>query len=197
MTVNAYFPTLIYHSNLADSIDNTILKKSAYILKNKVVGLKSEWRCDTFNTFDCDHSIDSVNDIELTNLLNVSINHVIQFAKEFGMEQYKISCSHYWFNISQPGNYQEYHQHTDSHFSAVYYVQAAANSGDLVFKSFESMFDMFPIPSNLKIPATFKTYGYTPINSNLIIFRSHLLHMVEKNISTEDRISFSMNFRID
>jgi uncharacterized protein (TIGR02466 family) len=197
MTIDAWFPTLVYYVNLNESVDNNILKDSAYILKNKGTGVNSEWRCDTFNTLDYDHSIDQLHDVALTNLLTVVTEHVAEFAREFGAKDSVLSCSNYWFNISETGNYQEYHQHTDSHFSAVYYVQANPNSGNIVFKSFESMFDMCPVPSNLKVPATFKTCFYTPANSKLIIFRSNILHMVEKNISTEDRISVSMNFRID
>ena len=151
---------------------------------------------DTFNTLDYDHLIDQVHDQELKNLINVVTEHVAEFSKEFGVESGVLMCSNYWFNISETGNYQEYHQHSDSHFSAVYYVQASSNSGNIVFKSFESMFDMCPIPGNLKTFAAFKTCFYTPSNSKLIIFRSNLLHMVEKNLSKEDRISISMNFRL-
>jgi len=197
MTIDLWFPTLIYNIDLAESVNNQILKDSAYILKNKGDDLKSEWRCDTFNTLDYNHSIDQVHDQELTNLINVVTGHVAKFAKEFGAERGSLICSNYWFNISEPGNYQEYHQHADSHFSAVYYVQAGPTSGNIVFKSFESMFDMYPIPANLKVPANFKTCFYIPANSKLIIFRSNLLHMVEKNRSAEDRISVSMNFRIN
>jgi len=197
MTIDLWFPTLIYNIDLAESVNNQILKDSAYILKNKGDDLKSEWRCDTFNTLDYNHSIDQVHDQELTNLINVVTEHVAKFAKEFGAERGSLICSNYWFNISEPGNYQEYHQHADSHFSAVYYVQAGPTSGNIVFKSFESMFDMYPIPANLKVPANFKTCFYIPANSELIIFRSNLLHMVEKNRSAEDRISVSMNFRIN
>jgi len=196
MTIDAWFPTLVYYVNL-NSVDNNLLKDSAYILKNKNIGLKSEWRCDTFNTIDYDHSIDQQHDLELGNLLNTVGAHVAEFAKEFGVETVDLTCSNYWFNISQTGNYQEYHQHTDSHFSAVYYVQANPASGNIVFKSFESMFDMCPVHANVKVPANFKTCFYTPADSKLIIFRSNLLHMVEKNLSTEDRISISMNFRIN
>jgi uncharacterized protein (TIGR02466 family) len=197
MTIDAWFPTLVYHLDLAESIDNTILKDSAYILKNKGIDLKSEWRCDTFNTIDYDHSIDQAHDSELSNLLNIVSTHVAEFAKEFGVENSAVTCTSYWFNISETGNYQEYHQHTDSHFSVVYYIQASPTSGNIVFKSFESMFDMYPIPANLKVPANFKTCFYTPANSKLIIFRSNLLHMVEKNYSNKDRISISMNFKIE
>jgi predicted TPR repeat methyltransferase len=83
MTVDPWFPTLIYNINLTESVNNEILKDSAYILKNKNDGLKNEWRCDTFNTLDYDHSIDQVHDCELTNLINIVTAHVAEFAKEF------------------------------------------------------------------------------------------------------------------
>ena len=44
MTIDSWFPTLIYNINLDKSVNNEILKDSAYILKNKDDDLKSEWR---------------------------------------------------------------------------------------------------------------------------------------------------------
>ena len=38
---------------------------------------------------------------------------------------------------------------------------------------------------------------YEPENSMLLIFRSNLIHMVEKNNSNDDRISISMNFKFN
>jgi hypothetical protein len=55
---------------------------------------------------------------------------------------------------------------------------------------------MFPLPASVYVPSNYKTCTYTPQESMLLIFRSNLLHMVEKNKSDEDRISISMNFTV-
>jgi len=45
--------------------------------------------------------------------------------------------------------------------------------------------------------ASYKSCFYTPKESMILIFRSNLLHMVEKNNSDTDRISIAMNFRFN
>jgi uncharacterized protein (TIGR02466 family) len=95
-------------------------------------------------------------------------------------------------NVSTKGDYQEYHNHPNCHFSLAYYVKAPENSGKIVFKSHEQ--DMLPLPV-----AKYNDYSSTvvsikPKESMMVAFRSNLLHMVEQNKSDEERISITMNF---
>lgn len=194
--INAWFPTLVYSADLNNLVDNISLKNHAYLLKEKFKKIKSDWRCDTFNTLNQDQFINHTSDQKLTDLVEQCKNHVKEFSKEYGLNN-NVVCTEYWFNIAMRGNYQEYHQHANSHFSAVYYVQAEENSGNIVFKSPESITDMFPLPTlDTCSLVNSKTCFYKPAESKLLIFRSNLLHMVEKNQSDTDRISIAMNFRI-
>jgi ectoine hydroxylase-related dioxygenase (phytanoyl-CoA dioxygenase family) len=53
---------------------------------------------------------------------------------------------------------------------------------------------MFLLPIESENYNTYKTFSLRPIEGHLVIFRSNLKHMVEKNISNESRISIAMNF---
>ena len=122
--------------------------------------------------------------------------HVDRFAKQFGVLKAKAQCDGSWFNISRPGNFQEFHMHAMSHFSAVYYVKTPEKCGNIVFKSHEADTNMFLLPIDESTPYNWSTVFYPAIEGRLIIFRSNLQHMVQKNTSTEDRISIAMNFRM-
>ena len=198
--IKTWFPTLIYFNILEDFKNHNLhLKNKAYFLKKQNASISNtEWKCDTFNTLNLyDYSKDD--DIIVTNLVNICKNKVLEFSKEYGVNQpiSNLQCHDFWFNIASTGNYQEFHQHSQSHFSAVYYVSVDDNCGNINFRSIEAMTDMFSLPVADKDTtyASYKSCEYTPKESGLLIFRSNLLHMVEKNLSEKDRISISMNFR--
>ena len=196
--IDQWFPTVVCHGTLEPFLmHNTYLAEKAYLLKEEYPNAPSYWRCDTYNTMNV-YSPFNDNDQIINNLIDICKKEVLIFSKEYGIDKTinDLVCNDFWFNISGPDSYQEYHQHTDSHFSLVYYVQAYENCGNIIFKSIESVTDMMPLPvkDNSK-SASFKTCFYKPTNSTILIFRSNLLHMVEKNYSDKDRISIAMNFK--
>jgi uncharacterized protein (TIGR02466 family) len=191
MTITAWFPTLIYSENIINEFSSNynidiINKAKEYQQKYTP---DAGWACDTFNTM----GIDIRNNEPFKTLIDICIQHVIKFSKEYGVNS-NIICHECWINIAPPGEYQEYHIHNNNHFSLVYYVKAPPNSGNICFSSHESASDMFPLPDGAPAPPNFKTCDYKPIESHILIFRSNLLHMVHKNKSDDDRISIAMNF---
>ena len=185
------FPTLIEQTTL--QFDNTLFANKALELRSQV-SPNNEWQCDTFNTLGSyDLSADPMFlDLHITTMLKV-----LEFAGNYGdLKNKTIECVGSWINVSSSGNFQEYHVHTNSHFSAVYYVKVPKNCGDIVFRAHDHAGDMFPLPFSIdteKEPA-YRTYYVKPKESELIIFRSNLEHMVQKNKSNDDRISIAFNF---
>jgi len=189
------FPTLIYEEVLTDlEKHNDYLVNKAYSLKDKLSDkVETEWRCDTFNTLDAyNHAEDK--DPIIDELINTCRDKTVDFAKEYGVTRTDLKCVDFWFNISQPGNYQEYHQHANCHFSLTYYLKAPKDSGKIVFKSMDALTDMHQLPVDYYTYSSFKTFTFEPKENLLLIFRNNLLHMVEKNMSNKDRIGVTMNF---
>lgn len=195
--IRQWFPLSIYSTHLEKLDRNFSLQNKALDLKSKFQTNNSDWRCNTFNTLNL-YDWQKDQDEDVFSLINECKNTVHEFAKSYGVDKdvSSLSCTDFWFNVAEPMAYQEYHQHTDSHFSVSYYIKTPANCGNLVFKSFESMFDMkaLPIKNSNLTDLSFKTCSYTPKETMLIIFRSNLLHMVEQNLSNDLRIGVSMNF---
>jgi len=194
--IESWFPTLVYQE-LLDYNSNQILIDKAYSIQKQSPAVHTDWRCDTYNTVSNYNFFD---DSVLIDLIDRVSEHVKIFATLYGATKHNVVCKDAWFNIASPGSYQEYHNHAGRHFSAVYYISTPVNSGRIVFKSTDTLVDMFPLPLTLEeqnVPASWKTCHYTPVEKKLIIFRSNLQHMVEKNLSNSDRITIAMNFNLE
>ena len=200
--VSHWFPTLISYEILENlKKDNQYLEEKARLIQATVNGnVKTNWRSDTFNTIGL-YSPVKDNDQKINNFIKEITRKVYEFSQNFGVKRSieSLECTDFWFNIAGVGSYQELHQHTDCHFSAVYYVRTNPSCGNIIFQSTESITDMMPLPidiNNVEF-ASCKNCFYEPLDSVLLIFRSNLLHMVEKNLSGRDRISIAMNFKFN
>jgi uncharacterized protein (TIGR02466 family) len=158
---------------------------------NQVNGTSEGWLCDTFNTKSANYNI--VEDVLFSELIEQFKKEVCVFARHYGVHN-KIKNVDGWINVAAPGEYQEYHYHGNSHFSLVYYIKSPENCGNLVVKSHESDKDMFYLPYSELTEPNYKIRNIIPRESDVVIFRSNLHHMVTKNKSKENRVSIAMNF---
>jgi uncharacterized protein (TIGR02466 family) len=188
------FTTAIYQTEL--NFDVNLLTDRVYKIYEENKNVKSDWYCDTWNSL-LNHNL--IEDKHFNNLLYEISNNVKIFSKEYQIDETKkLACSAAWVNISKQNNFQEFHNHANSHFSVVFYIKTKKNCGNIIFKNTEAFFDMFTLPIQKDSYNTLncKTYSVEPKDNMLLIFRSNLQHMVEKNISNSDRISLSANFKI-
>ena len=152
----------------------------------------NDWRCGTFSTFNTEY--DLLKDELFRPLLMATGQAVLEMAAYYGVQTDELACTQAWLNVAKPGDYQEYHVHPRSHFSAVYYIDVPENSGNLVMRSHEADKDMFPLPAVESTPASSRTFFHVPQAGTALVFRSNLPHMVEQNKSEHPRISVAMNF---
>ena len=194
MSVNVCFPTAIYSDILSEmeSSRDSFISKAYEIQKNHASS--SSWSCDTYTTISTEYELSK--DPVFSSLIDECGKHVNNFAKIYGVANPITELNGAWINIASPGNYQEYHIHSGSHFSLVYYVKVVPKSGNIIFRNASSMTDMFPVDIDFPNDLNYKSCTYAPSNNKILIFRSNLFHMVEKNMSDTDRISIAMNFNI-
>jgi len=151
---------------------------------------QTSWRCNTKSSIGRfePHSEDLYKSL----FANIKLK-IMQFSTDFGITDRECEITESWINFADKGDYQEYHLHTNSHFSFVYYVEAQEGNGNIVFKSHECDTDMFPLPNDHMTGFSFKTYSIAPKTGQILIFRSNIQHMVEQNLKTMRRISISGN----
>ena len=91
-----------------------------------------------------------------------------------------------WFNISSFGHWNTFHTHgmpypfPPKSLSGVLYLQTPPNCGDICFDTLQN-------------DGT-GTYSHSPQEGEIIFFPRTLSHMVEPNLSKEDRISIAFNY---
>ena len=204
MSVKNWFATPIYETIFPNyEKQNSILEKRAYELKDKIGDVKTGWLCNTFNTMGTDWRTGNAEEDDIVNRFVFDVcQHVFKFSTHFQIDpkNFNVMCNDFWFNIAAKGDNQEFHQHPNNHFSAVYYVKTPRDCGNIVFKSYECIYDTYSLPIK-DVDGSGDTYDpmhlqVGPQRGKLVIFRSSLMHMVERNENKKDRISIAMNFNL-
>ncbi len=121
-------------------------------------------------------------------------NEVNEFNKIMGSDFY-YKCRYSWFNIYDRGDYQEYHHHAHSTYSAVFFLKSNEKSSPLIFLNPSEPYDMHPI-LNQKIfnDLNYQIWKLNSVENRLVIFRSFIKHMVPKHEDDETRITLAYNF---
>ena len=192
--IELWFPTIIYtEENLFSAATNDKWANTLFEIEKTVESGGKDWEGKTYTTHT---TYDIATDPTFTSLIETVTEHVNALAQSYGSTA-KYKAEHSWANIARAGNYQEYHTHDGSVFSAVYYIKTPEGSGDILFED-PRMPDMLPVKN---IPErnslSFHKIGYKATEGTLLIFRSSLRHCVQEGLNIDPRISVSMNFGYD
>jgi len=189
------FRSCLYSTNISEhaSLDNYISETVQFHRNN--TKQKTSWLCDTYSTLDGSYSLD--NDPQVRSLLNTFDNNLkFVCSKFYGYNNPKVSERHSWINLAMPGEYQEFHLHERTDFSLVYYVQVGENTGNIIFRDTAEK-RMQNLRTSNYVEANFTNWTHIPAKHDLLIFRSHLEHMVSQNKSDHPRISISANYNLE
>ena len=138
-----------------------------------------------------------IEDCKSTFIKKIMVESLIGFKPMSNMTYMKVEG---WTNINKPGDYNKLHDHPVSELSGVLWIKTPKESGDIrfvhpeifnKFQELDSYTEDFKYNSN-----SYMTYYFHPKEGKLLIFPSSLEHEVEKNKSSEDRISYSFNIRL-
>ena len=110
----------------------------------------------------------------------------------------RFELSNMWININKKGNYNTAHNHPGCIMSGVFWVKAPENCGNLRFLSPHSFAECFLLQSfqddDVRKKVNYsESMDFMPKDGVMILFPSHLQHLVESNESDEDRISIAFN----
>lgn len=186
--VDKWFSTPIWETQI--ELDNIELSDWAYNLKNQYPGVqksnKGGWQCA-----DLENPPKSFFDFK-----NAVNNTLVEVHASMGLKlDYKSYITESWININPPTAYNTKHLHPRSLFSGVYYISVPeGDCGQIIFEREPLMLSYLPsyIVDQWN-DMTSGTASYTPKEGKLLIFPSWLLHWVEPNNTSSDRISLSFN----
>jgi uncharacterized protein (TIGR02466 family) len=122
--------------------------------------------------------------------INIFLRDQLRFSSNI---KFNITTS--WVTLHRKDHYAQLHNHPNSLYSGVVYLQTDQNSGSITFH--ERLPTLFPSEIELDIDEynilNARTWSIQPKTGDLIIFPSYLKHSVEVNKSEQDRFVIAFN----
>jgi uncharacterized protein (TIGR02466 family) len=140
------------------------------------------------------------NSFPLRNLINIVEKKFNEIHKNLGLSESQFHIiSEAWVNINNNINIDSAHCHPGRVFSAVYYLEAQKNCGDLIFINPNKALSHVIHPTLVSTYNCFNEHNHRviPAAGLLVIFPSYLEHYVRVNFSGQDRISIAMNSQLN
>jgi len=183
------FITSIYQGNVED-VDHEKILDEVYALKDDDFGRNMEeyagWHSNQISVEDVE------NTTEIIKVVRSIYGAAAGVARSWNYNP-ELVFNACWLNINSPGNFNEQHRHPATNLSAVYYVKANENSGNIWFIRDGRTEDYFHSNGRNTIHTAPRT-SEEVTTGKFYIFPSHLDHKVDPNLSNEDRISLAFNF---
>jgi len=192
MKADLWFPTVIWNDHLKD-VNNIELKDYVEKLaeedkEGKVASNYGGWQSKSFEILD-------QKPIAIERFMHSLQRCINECTKMAGMPD--LIISDYWWNINYHKDYNQPHNHRDSMLSGVYYIDVPEDSDSKIHFDREDEAQYYLprlMPQRNQITAVRATY--TPLNNNVLIFPSWVIHYVDGNKSQKPRISMSFNTSI-
>ncbi len=188
------FPTLI------SVFDDLLTREDLFYLKNKTDEIEliiptggSNWNSSVYNTSNT-YNLNKDKNFDVLN--NVVTDKVNYHSTEFGIkETFYSSIS--WFNTYYEKDYQEFHIHPNSIFSAVYFVRAPKGSSNLVLQNPSTVSKMFMPQDMMCNDDNSDLWNIPAVENRLVIFPSYISHMVPAHKLMEKRTTVAYNYICD
>jgi len=189
--LDLWFPTIIYsntYNRYHQERDNLISRIEE--LSSNIPSGGKNWYSKIKNS--CG-TYDLLIDDEFSNL-NFWVNQcVADLGQKLNCkENYKTTES--WFNVYHKNDWQEAHYHSRNIFSCVFFLKAPVGSSPIVFEN-PLMPDMNAPEYTHKTSLNFEACKYEPVEGQLLIFRSHLKHLVPPHPLDDTRITLAYNVK--
>lgn len=189
---NSIFKTQVKNKNHTDYFKK-ILAKEMKVNKGRILSNKGGYQTNDI-TYYQSADFNNVDDSKVYE--DVFIKPAIEFIKTLNCikQNIDLSLSNYWINLNSKNDYNQLHNHPNSHISGVYYIEAHKNSGNIVFQNHNLLASGFN-NSNIFFnnPNFWTHYTIIPETYDLILFPSELLHFVTPNNTNKKRISMAFN----
>ena len=102
-----------------------------------------------------------------------------------------------WININEKGNFNSSHNHPGCHMSGVFWIKTPPKCGNISFQSphsFTQANEMCCYKEEFRERTNcYPAHVFVPTEGSVLLFPASLMHKVEPNQSSEDRISLSFN----
>lgn len=184
-TLHHFHIPIYHHHNPREVV--SIQEEIAGVLPRYRERLAKAWDDTAMTSFSYEAEGRFLDDAPL--LKQYVLSHVAAFTEDLRSPSRNIGLRSSWVNVSRKYGYQNYHSHTMSDLSGVYYYQTSGKDGLLKFRS-----DSTGLKNSYW--SNYRDVEYEPKEGLLILFPSFLEHAVMMNQTDFERISISFNVRL-
>ena len=198
-TISSLFATRLYHAPLG-GVDMSELEASCYAIAEDDEAGQAWCEAEGFPGYT---SYASLTDLPwrfpiFADLVKVLDAHVADFAKElaFDLDGRNLELEDIWINILPEGGTHSGHIHPHSVISGTTYVAMPEGTSAIKFED-PRLAMMMAAPPRLKdAPEDLRPFIYAkPSVGDVLLWESWLRHEVPMNMSEDDRISVSFNYK--
>ena len=172
------FPCPVYVTKRDSNLDSTEEKEIEDIIEEGMHPSESQ-KLTSLNHF--------IFDTKLYNIKEFCEEHIKTYVKEIKYSETELDfyITQSWLNVTKQGKDNPQHRHPNSIISGVFYVSTIEYDRILFYNPLERQ-EILQFDNS-------SAYALEVEDCQLILFPSWLQHSVEKNKSTQDRISISFN----
>ena len=130
---------------------------------------------------------------ELTELRDFIEDSMLEYFKAIHAPKFDVSLylTQSWANYTEAGQYHHKHAHPNSVVSGVFYPQANKEVDKIYF--YKDGYERIKVPAAEYNPYNSESWWFEVGAGDLILFPSHLTHMVETKVGDDTRISIAFN----
>ena len=185
MEINAVFPDAVGRAY------NNDVKYDLEKLKSKLV-----WKNDNNGLGEFGQSQTNLHeDEDWTPLLEWCKDQAIEFWNSIGWKCDKLICCQAWVNDMSNNSKINWHRHSNSMISVVYYLDVTEDSGGTIFQSTKNPLEtMIQTEVGATTPYTIGEFYMPAIQDTAVIFPSYMNHTSRINTKPTQRFTVSMNF---
>ncbi len=195
------FPTQFWTAELDENIKE-LQKESFLIRKNDIQGVrKSNSGFQGYHSKDIRNLENLQNTKKLMNQITKAVNSIHNISRKGDLQ-----LTNFWINISGKGSSNTPHTHSGLTYSGVFFIKVPKEmkGGRFLFYRNFNEADLISTEYMGHFREDYKLQGYDyPINTiapkenMLIVFPAWVPHAVEINLSDDERISLSFNFKLN
>jgi uncharacterized protein (TIGR02466 family) len=130
---------------------------------------------------------------EMTDIRDFIENSMLEYFKEVHDPKGDVALyvTQSWANYTDPGQYHHKHAHPNSFISGVFYPQADRSVDKIYF--YKSGYERIKVTPQNWNHWNSESWWFEVGAGDLILFPSHLEHMVETKVGNETRVSIAFN----
>ncbi len=188
--ITLFFPSVLLRAHVAEheAIREGLMPEIAIIRSEILSGPGHAWASPVYTTMMTDDGLHRRPGFRA--LADIFTREVLTFAerKSVDLDRQAIAVDRCWLNVLGKGDSIDVHNHPNSFYTGIYFVQAPADGARLFL--FHPAAEMgFAMPFTKETKLNQRAYVYQPRPGDLLVYESHIVQSFQVHGSDQEHIN--------